>query len=211
METTGGVATIVLEINIGKDKWVCAAMYRPPLLADKVFSDTVSRLLEEMTPEYKNIIIMGDLNYDSLHRNNKSPEPLLTIISSFNLTNLVKNPTCFAKSPPSLLDVILTNRPRQFQRTQSIIDGISDVHATVVTTMKAHVQYPKCKIIKLRSYKKLNRQVFLDDLAATNLTTCHNVQDINDCLKMFNDGFRNVIDDHAPINKEKSGLTSLHF
>ena len=156
-----------------------------------------------MTSEYKNIIIMGDLNYDLLHRNDKSLEPLLTIMSSFNLTNLVKNPTCFAKSPPSLLDVILTNRPRQFQRTQSIIEGISDVHATVVTTMKAHVQYPKCKIIKSRSYKKLNRQLFLDDLAATNLTTCHNVQDINDCWKMFNDGFRNVIDDHAPIKERK--------
>ena len=90
-----------------------------------------------MTSEYKNIIILGDLNYDLLHRNN-----------SFNLTNLFKNPTCIAKSSPSLPDVILTNRPRQFQRTQSIIDGISDAHATVVTTMKAHVQYPKCKIIK---------------------------------------------------------------
>ena len=108
METTGGVETIVMEINIGIDKWAYAAMYRPPRLADQVFSDTVSRLLEEMTSEYKNIIIMGDLNYDLLHRNNKSPEPLLTIMSSFNQTNLVKNPTCFARSPPSLLDVILT-------------------------------------------------------------------------------------------------------
>ena len=68
--------------------------------------------------------------------------------------------TGFAKSPPSLLDVILTNRPRQFQQTKSIIDGISDVHATVVTTMKARVQYPKCKIIESRSYKKFNRQLF---------------------------------------------------
>ena len=67
METTGGVETIVLEINIGKDKWACAAMYRPPRLADQVFSDTVSRLLEEMTSEYKNIIIVGDVNYDSSH------------------------------------------------------------------------------------------------------------------------------------------------
>ena len=45
-------------------------MYRPPHLADQIFSDTVSRLLEEMTSEYKNIIIMGDLNYDLIHRNN---------------------------------------------------------------------------------------------------------------------------------------------
>ena len=59
MESTGGVETIVLENNIGKGKWACAAMYRPPRLADQVFSDTVSSLLEEMTSEYKNIIIFS--------------------------------------------------------------------------------------------------------------------------------------------------------
>ena len=79
METTGGVETIVLEMTIGKDTWACAAMYRPPHLADQIFSDTVSRLLEEMTSEYKNIIIMGDLNYDLIHRNNKSPTVCLPL------------------------------------------------------------------------------------------------------------------------------------
>ena len=47
-------------------------MYRPPRLADQVFSDTVSCLLEEMTSEYKNIIILGDLNYYLLHLNRRA-------------------------------------------------------------------------------------------------------------------------------------------
>ena len=53
METTGGVETIVLKINIGKDKWAFAAMCRPPRQAEQVFSETVGRLLEKMTAEYK--------------------------------------------------------------------------------------------------------------------------------------------------------------
>ena len=40
-------------------------------------------------------------------------------------------------------------------------------------------------------------------MAATNLTTCYKVQDKNACWKMYNDGFRNGVDDHAPINERK--------
>ena len=141
---------------------------------------------------------------DTLHKRSISVAP-----SSSRQFDILSNQ--IKSIEPSLLDVILTNRPRQFQRTQSIIDGISNVHATVVTTTKAYVQYPKCKIIKSRSYYKLNRQLFLDDLAATNLTTCHNVQDINDCWKMFNDGFRNVVVDHAPIKERKIWSDQLPF
>ena len=85
-------------------------------------------MLEDLTADYDNMIVMGDLNFDLLRNTSKNPLALINIMDSFDLVNLVKDPTCFRQSPPSLLDVILTNQPKSFQRTTTIEDGISDFH-----------------------------------------------------------------------------------
>ena len=118
--------SIVLEILFGKAKWVYAAAYKPPSLPDRTFTTSFTRMLEDLTADYDNIILMGDLNFDLLRNTSKNSFVLINIMDSFDLVNLVKNPTCFRQSPPSLLDVILTNQPKSFQRTTTIEDGISN-------------------------------------------------------------------------------------
>jgi hypothetical protein len=54
----------------------------------------------------KNYMVIGDLNYDILTPDKS--QVLDDLCDIFDLTNIIKNPTCFMKGyEPSLVDVIL--------------------------------------------------------------------------------------------------------
>jgi hypothetical protein len=60
---------------------------------------------------YENLIVIGDLNYDLLCT--EKSQTLDDLCDIFDLTNIIKEPTCFKKDcNPSLVDVILTNKSR---------------------------------------------------------------------------------------------------
>ena len=127
---------IVLEATFGKTKWAIVTIYKPPCTVDNIFTTDMTRMLELLVIDYDNIMIAGDMKFNLLKGTSKQTESPRNIMDSFGLINLVKNPTCFKGDSPGLLDVILTNRPRCFQYTGTILDGVSDFHATFVTTRR---------------------------------------------------------------------------
>ena len=47
--------------------------------------------------------------------------------SSYNLKNLINDPTCFKKMDnPSCIDLVLTNKSRSFQKSSVIKTGLSE-------------------------------------------------------------------------------------
>ena len=156
----------------------------------------MTRMLELLVIDYDTIMIAGNMNFNLLKVTSKQTESLRNIMDSFGLINIVKNPTCFKGDSPSLLDVILTNRPRCFQYTGTILDGVSDFHATVVII-------PTTKILRNRSYKLFNKQIFIEDLERNNMQTCTNLININAAWKLFCDGFTDTLDEHAPIKERR--------
>ena len=59
---------------------------------------------------------------------------------SYNLTNLIKQPTCFKNlEKTSSIDLILTNRPKSFQTTCVIETGLSDFHRMTASVIKMHL------------------------------------------------------------------------
>ena len=83
----------------------------------------------------------------------------------FELPNLVNIKTCFnSAAPHSSLYVILTNRPRSFQKMAVITAGLKDYHKVMITTFRSpHTRKPPRNIIS-RNYKKFNPQDCLNVL-----------------------------------------------
>lgn len=200
LESTS-VETIVLETIFDSKKWACVIAYRSPSITDNVFIEEMHSTLDSIIANYDNVVIMGDLNYDLLRNTSKNPAPLIDIMDAFNMVNLVKDPTCFMVSPPSQIDVILTNRPRSFQYTCTITDAISDHHAMIVTTMKSHITFHTSRSMKRRSYKSFNKQMFIDDVKASDPNSCEAVSDVKASWKLFSDKLKTIIDHHAPIKE----------
>ena len=95
---------------------------------------------------------------------------------TYDLINLIKDPTCF-KNPlnPSIIDLVLTNRSRSFQNSQTIETGLSAYHKLTVTVMRTFFPKQVPTIITYRDYKHFDkaifRQEFLDILCNVNSGT----------------------------------------
>ena len=82
------------------------AIFRPPSMANDIFTNHMNILLDKGSKFIENYMVIGDLNYDIL-----IPQKSQVLCDIFDLTNIVKNLTYFMKGcEPSLVDVILTNK-----------------------------------------------------------------------------------------------------
>ena len=77
-----------------------------------------------------------------------------SFLDSNNLTNLIKNNTCF-KGKGSSIDLILTNRKYSFKYTSSYEMGLSDHHHMIYTMLKSSLINIEPKRLNYRNYKKL--------------------------------------------------------
>ena len=119
--TPADTQIIVFEINLRKEKWLFAGIYKPPSLNNQCFLDTLPDLLDFYSNHYDNKVILGDFNL-------KLTDPLMmTFLNEHDLISLIKNNTCF-KGEGSCNDLILTNRKFLFKNSTSFATGLSDHH-----------------------------------------------------------------------------------
>ena len=78
----------------------------------KEYSNTLGTALKY----YDNAVPASDLNIDLLNPIKDTSDHLSDLLDVFNLKNLVKDPTCFMSDKWSLIDIILTNKPRSFHK-----------------------------------------------------------------------------------------------
>ena len=111
------------------------------------FLKDIEKEIDSLSSQYENIILPGDFNH----------EPKVDTY----LKNLIKEPTCF-KNPekPSIIDLILTNKPKCFQHSCTYETGISDFHKMAITVMKVIFKKQKPKIIFYRNYNNFDKKSF---------------------------------------------------
>ena len=101
---------------------------------------------------YDNYMVIGDLNYDLLCEN--KGKTLSELMELFDLTNLVKQATCFMKNyKESLLDVILTNNKKLCMQALNFATSISDCHNMISTIINNITPRNEKQKIKRRSFK----------------------------------------------------------
>ena len=149
-------------MKIGSQKWCIVSVYRSEQTSVEHFLSTFSLCLDKIYDKYQNVIVIGDININSLENrrnNDKSKfEKLKHFCDTYDLHNLIKSPTCFQSEEPTSLDVILTNKRRSFMHSKSIQNGLSDHHSLICTMLKTKVKKVKPKE---KSKNKLIRQSIL--------------------------------------------------
>ena len=148
-----------IEINIRKIKWLVSCSYNPHKADIKIHLKAIGKNLDSQSSKHDNFIALGDYN----------AEPTKIAMSDFvevyNFKNLTKGPTCL-KNPnkPSCIDLILTNKKKQFIPSTLIKTGVSDFHKMVLTVLKSYFRKREAKIIKYRSNKNFCNDSFRQQL-----------------------------------------------
>ena len=117
----------------------------------------------------------------------------------YNLQNLIKEPTCFKSiQNRTSVDVILTNRCKNFHSSCTIETGLSDHHKMSIAVLETYYKKLKPAVISYRSYKNFDEINFKEELShflyASDIDTMKYEE-----LKSI---FLKILDKHAPI-KEK--------
>ena len=150
---------------------------------------------------YDNKVLAGDLNIDLLDPSKDTLNHLSDLLDVFNLKNLIKEPTCFMSDKGSLIDIILTNKPRSFHKTQGFVTGISDFHKLVVTVLRSYYKKLPPKNILCRNVKRFEKITFLRDLNSSLIQG----ELYNNCQEPYNkltQIFSEVLDYHAPVKQK---------
>ena len=183
-----------VEINLYKKKWLINCSYNHHKNNIGKHLDTISKSLDTYSTTYDNILILGDFNACV------NDEVLGTFCKSYNLTSLIKQPTCF-KNPenPSCIDLMLTNKPRSFQSKCVIETGLSDFHRMTISVLKMHFRKLPPKIINYRDFKKFDNERFMFSLHST---LSEEQFDYSKDPDKFYEVCQNVLNDHAPRKKK---------
>ena len=109
--------------------------------------------LNKALNEYDNLLLAGDLNINPLRPTPDSSDHLSDLIDTFSLTHLVTGSTCFKSNKDTLVDLMLTNKPKSFYKSHSFVTGLSDCHKLIVSFLRTSFQKLPSKFLIYRNQK----------------------------------------------------------
>ncbi len=148
--------------------------------------------------KYENIVIMGDENADLL-KNCSDAKLVRETYDNFDMVNVITDPTCFVKDSKTLIDHLITNRPKSIIKQGTISTGVSDVHKMIYAILPGKIDICSPKTIYYRSYKQFDEQCFREDLYLSDLHSCTEITDVNEGYRKYVKIIQGIIDKHAPI------------
>ena len=164
-------------------------------------------VVNDIDIEKSNVIIIGDININMLTNDDDMTE----FLDIYGMTNIVKTPTCFKSIVPTLIDVIIVNKPKRFNTVITFDCGLSDCHNMVCVSTKLHVPHNHRKVIHYRSYKKFNDDTFNDDLISAPFQVAEIFDSVDDSYWFFSKLLGDIISEHAPVKTKILKRTQVPY
>ena len=188
--TAREIEGIFIEINLRKSKWLLFAGYNNKKSNIGCYLNKLGPTLDNLLSKYENLLVIGDFNSEIKETS------MSEFCDIYNLKNLIKEHTCF-KNPvnPTSIDLMLTNRPKSFQNSQTIETGLSDHHKMTLSVLKISVPKQAPVLIKYRDYKHYDSQLFQHQLS-------HKLEALDRnyvCYDTFQNIFMSLLREHAPM------------
>nr|CAH7717665.1 unnamed protein product [Callosobruchus chinensis]CAH7730660.1 unnamed protein product [Callosobruchus chinensis] len=152
-------------------------------------------MLSFFSPQYDNILILGDINIDLFNHEN----PLSNCLDSFNFTQLINEPTRVTLHSSTLLDPIFTNTPNKVVNSGTInADFVSD-HKLVFCDIILKVRKYEPKLITYRDIKNIDPIVFKYDILGIGFDQIFYLRTIDEKVVCFTNHLLQLFDIHAPL------------
>ena len=196
-----GVEAVWLEISIAKSAPILVGFcYRNP--ASRIdWTDAFTEMMDRVTFETKEIILLGDFNMDLKKQNPRWKHSF----DSYNLHQIVKSPTRVTQNSETLIDHIYVSESRNIIETCVPTSNISDHYPVCLTWNKKGAKMPKIghKTIKYRCFSNFNEQLFLNDISLSPLAMVYNMTEPTEALDFWLDTFNTIYDKHAPYKQKR--------
>lgn len=210
-------------IQVNNMRVIVGGIYRPPN-ADITFLEDIKEYLLLHVKNHNKIILAGDFNlahidWGTLHAGSsegESSEELLDIAFTFDLDQLVHEPTRLQGSSQSILDLVLVSHDFSENSTTDVCDGISD-HKMVVVSLPLSMTYRNSKrTVPVYDFLNADDVSILDHLELSLDSFRQLSETQNVCINDLWNLFKKIIEDciakyvptkHKKINKKKPWIT----
>ena len=193
-----------LEVRNNKQKpFLICYVYRPPS-ATRDWTDQVEQSLEKGNYENKEILFLGDLNFNMLNKTGPV-KAWLQKMDNLHLSQLVSSPTRVTDTSETIIDHVYSNFPDNITSITVPHYSISD-HYPVCVTRKisnAFDKGPVHKFINYRDTKSFNESDFINELEEQPWTVLNIFDTASDALDYFISTFNLVLNKHAPKKKRR--------
>ena len=167
--------------------------YNPHKYNISYFWSHIGKEIDANMNKYENFILLRDFNAGN------SDLSLNEFCEMYTLKHLITEPTCYKnQNNPSIIDIILTNRKRNFCDSQTIETGLSDHHKMIITVLKSEFEKKEPTQVNYRSYKNFNEYLFRHVLASALSNLLNEDTNYEDFKKVYID----ILDLHAPMKKK---------
>ena len=161
---TQDIKLLCLEIMSQNSKSIITCVLsRPPNSSkhlSKSFLETFDKQLSNIIRENKEVIIVGDINFNYLDQSNGKHKELLSLNG---FVQVVNGPTRITPNSDTLIDVILTSKPENVCDIKIIPTAISD-HDAVRCRRKINNTKDPYEIIRCRNYANYKPEHLHKDL-----------------------------------------------
>ena len=195
---THDIQTMVIECDIGKEKWMIITLYKLPRIKNEHLVEHLDNLYNIVLNETKDVICMGDINVNMLKQN-----PITqNILQIYDITNVIKDPTCFKSATGTLLDPVFVSNKNRILSHFNVTCGFSDWHNMVGCVTRLHMPRQNPQVIKYRTYKIFNNDDFTKEVQCIPFHVCEIFDDIDDQSWAYNHLVCDVLDEYAPFKKK---------
>ena len=194
---SGRIECLIIEIVVKSEKWLFCSMYKQPKVTDNDFKYVFDQFINDINSKYSNVVIVGDLNINM----SRQSHCLNDIMNTYGLSNIIKSPTCYKSSVPTMIDVIISNQPKRLQGVTTIDTGLSDFHHMICCATKLHIPKRVPKTMFYRSYKHFNETKYQQDLMYAPFHVAEIFDNIDDVYWFQENLLKSIINENVPLKK----------
>ncbi len=183
--------SLSIEIDIKGEKTFLCSLYRNPKSSVNNFINHLENLTEKVLRKYSKVIFMGDMNINLLIDDSEC-KALKDYCDTYDMVNIITEPTCHKGNSETMIDLILTNDNQSVVECGTVDTGISDYHSLIYCAMPGMARPPTKTKITYRSFKQFEEDHFLADISKY---ITPDVENFNDLSHIFSI----ICDKHAPL------------
>ena len=181
------IECIWLKIKYASSALLVGYIYRNGLVNQADWSSSFAEMLDEVSGENCNYLLLGDMNLD-LFLEHKTWTSLYT---SFSLKQLIHVPTRQTDSTSTLIDHIYTNNDHIISEVCIPASGISD-HFPIFCTVRPKrpkLSKNKHEFLYFRNFKRFKERDFVNDLLQAPFESVFGTTDPSYALSLWTDIF----------------------
>ena len=175
-----------LKINIDKSNILVLCVYRSPSGNFDYFIKKMEKVLNFLHKTKTEFIITGDFNVNFLNESERKTQ-LLLLLNSFNLFNIVQQPTRITQNNSSLIDNIFIDNKRKYSyEVFQMINGLSDHDAQCLIIKKINnLNKYKMKGTVIRIVNKDSIVQFQNEISKESWEKIYQSNEVNEAYNKF--------------------------